>query len=138
MKIFLDANILVSVLNKEYPNFTYSSRVLSLIGNPKYTLYTSPLFLAIDFYFSEKKSGTLVARQKINLLAQKIRFTSIGPNTVAEVVKNKKIHDAEDGLQYYSALESGCTCIVTEDLEDFYFSDIEVLTSRRFLENYIF
>lgn len=28
MKIFLDANILVSVLNKEYPVFTYAARVL--------------------------------------------------------------------------------------------------------------
>src|SRR5256885_3938216 len=28
MKIFLDANVLVSVLNKEYPVYTYSSRVL--------------------------------------------------------------------------------------------------------------
>ena len=30
MKIFLDANDLESVLNKEYPLFTYSSRVLGL------------------------------------------------------------------------------------------------------------
>ncbi len=79
-----------------------------------------------------------MARQKINLLAQKIHFTSIGPKTVEEVIRNKKIHDTEDGLQYYSALECGCKCIVTEDTADFYFSDIEVLTSRKFLENYIF
>lgn len=138
MKIFLDANVLVSVLNKEYPLFSYSSRVLSLADQPHYKVYTSPLCLAIAFYFAEKKSGNLMARQKINLLAQKISFTSIGPKTVEEVVRNKKIHDTEDGLQYYSALESGCKCIVTEDTEDFYFSDIEVLTSRKFLENYIF
>jgi len=33
MKVFVDANILVSVLNKEYPLFTYSARILSLSGN---------------------------------------------------------------------------------------------------------
>ena len=54
------------------------------------------------------------------------------------VVKNKKIHDLEDGLQYYSAIDSGCKCIITEDQSDFYFSEIEVLTSRAFIENYIF
>lgn len=138
MKIFLDANVLISVLNKEYPVFTYSSRMLSLTDNPKYTVFTSPLCLAIAFYFCEKKSGTALARQKLSLLAQKLSFTSQGPETVEAVIKNKKVHDLEDGLQYYSAVESGCRCIVTEDTGGFYFSEIEVLTSRRFLENYIF
>jgi predicted nucleic acid-binding protein len=56
----------------------------------------------------------------------------------SETQSKKKIHDFEDGLQYYSALNSGCKYIVTEDLNDFYFSDIEVLSSRRFLENIVF
>ncbi|WP_317897215.1 type II toxin-antitoxin system VapC family toxin [Aurantibacillus circumpalustris] len=138
MKVFLDANVLISVLNKEYPVFTYSSRVLSLTESTRFKLYTSPICLAIAFYFSEKKSGTLVARQKLNILSQKLNFTAVGPKSVESVVKNKKIHDLEDGLQYYSAIDSGCVCIVTEDQSDFYFSEIEVLTSRAFLENYIF
>jgi len=137
VKVFLDANVLVSVLNKEYPVFTYSSRVLSLIDHPKYHLYTSPLCLAIAFYFAEKKSGTLEARRKMDLLAQKLNFTVVGPKTVSDVLKNKKIHDLEDGLEYYSALESGCKYIITEDLNDFYFSELEVLTSRAFFESYI-
>ena len=57
MKVFLDANILVSVLNKEYPVFTYSSRVLSLADHSKYKFYTSPLCLAIAYYFAEKMNS---------------------------------------------------------------------------------
>lgn len=56
MKLFLDANVLVSVVNKEYPLFTYSSRILSLASNPKFEVYTSPLCLAIAFYFAEKQN----------------------------------------------------------------------------------
>lgn len=138
MKIFLDANILVSVLNKEYPVFTHSSRVLSLVDSSKYKIYTSPLCLAIAFYFAEKKSGNAGARHKINLLIDKLRFTNVTEKTVVDTNKNKKIHDFEDGLQYYSAIDSGCKCIVTEDANDFYFSEIEVLNSRQFLENYVF
>lgn len=138
MKIFLDANILVSVLNKEYPVFSYSSRVLSLVDNSKFKVYTSPLCLAIAFYFAEKKTNSTNARARINILSEKLLFTTIGPKAVELVRKNKKIHDIEDGLQYYSALEAGCKCIVTEDKNDFYFSDIEVLSSRTYLEKYIF
>ena len=54
MRIFLDANILVSVLNKEYPLFSYSARIISLADNKKFTVYTSPICLAIAFYFAEK------------------------------------------------------------------------------------
>ena len=138
MKVFLDANVLVSVLNKEYPSFTYSARVLSLSDSSKYKIYTSPLCLAIAFYFAEKKCGTTLAKQKINLLTEKLYITNLSEKTVLEANRNKKVHDLEDGLQYYSALDSGCKYIVTENLEDFYFSEIEVLTGRQFLENYVF
>jgi predicted nucleic acid-binding protein len=137
VKVFLDANVLISVLNKEYPVFPYSARILSLTAVPQIRLYTSPLCWAIAFYFTEKKSGSAMARNKLKLLAEKLHFTTLTHETVQHVVNNKKIHDLEDGLQYYSALESGCTCIITEDLSDFYFSEIDVMTSRVFLENYI-
>jgi predicted nucleic acid-binding protein len=62
MKIFLDANILISVLNKEYPLFTYSSRILSLADDKRFQVFTSPVCLAIAFYFAEKKSGSALAK----------------------------------------------------------------------------
>lgn len=138
MKVFLDANVLVSVLNKEYPIFTYSSRVLSLADVSKYKFYTSPICLAIAYYFAEKKSGNAQARHKIDLLVSKLQITTVNDKTVRDTNKNKKVHDFEDGLQYYSAIQSGCKYIVTENIKDFYFSEIEVLTSEQFLRNYVF
>jgi hypothetical protein len=52
---FLDVNVLVFVLNKEYPTFSFSSKVLSLCDSPNFKVYTSPICLAISFYFSEKE-----------------------------------------------------------------------------------
>jgi predicted nucleic acid-binding protein len=85
MNIFLDANILVSVLNKEYPLFTYSARILSLSDNPKFTVYTSPICLAIAYYFAEKKSGALAAKKKIEILIQKIKITSVDHQSVVQI-----------------------------------------------------
>ena len=82
--------------------------------------------------------GTAMARTKINMLIEKLLFTSIDSKTVKDVKNNKKIHDFEDGLQYYSAIESKCTFIITEDKKDFHFSEIEVLGSRDFIETYVF
>jgi hypothetical protein len=136
MKLFLDATILVSVLNKEYPTFTYSSRILSLSGNPKFEIYTSPICLAIAFYFAEKKSGTYIAKNKMALLNSNLKISIVGQETVTKCLLNKKINDFEDGLEYYSAMEAGCKCIITEDTKDFYFSDIEVLKAEAFIKKY--
>lgn len=137
MKLFLDANILVSVLNKEYPLFTYSSRVLSLASNPSFQVYTSPICLAIAFYFAEKKNGTLVAKKKLEILCDKLNIAAVDAAAVRKTIQNKAIRDFEDGLEYYSAEAVKCKCIVSEDADDFFFSDIEVLDSRSFLEKYL-
>lgn len=134
MKIFLDANVLVSVLNKEYPMFYNSARILSLTDNPKFTVYTSPICLAIAFYSAEKKSGTQVAKKKITLLSQKISISTTNSKTVQKTIENSMIHDFEDGLEYYSAIESGCKMIVTEDVSDFYYSEIPVYDCERFID----
>lgn len=137
MRIFLDANILVSVLNKEYPLFTHSSRILSLTGHKGFQLFTSPVCLAIAFYFAEKKYETEVAKKKIDLLVQNIGIAAASETSVRKALKNTSVNDFEDGLEYYAALETGCTCIVTEDIDDFYFSEIEVLSSHDFFMKYM-
>ena len=126
MRIFLDANILVSVLNKEYPLFTIPARIVSLADNKKFTVFTSPICLAIAFYFAEKKSGTQLAKKKIEIFVNKLSITQVGKKEVLQSLQNKKVNDFEDGIEYYSAVNSNCDVIITEDIKDFYFSTIPV------------
>lgn len=136
-KIFLDANVLVSVLNKEYPVFSYSSRILSLASHPAFEVYTTPLCLAIAFYFAEKKHGTTLAKQKINILCQHIKLAENTAEGVISTLRDKRINDFKDSLEYFAALSSGCTCIITEDISDFYFSAIEVLNCKDFFDRHL-
>lgn len=127
MRLFVDANIIVATLNKEYPLFTWSSRILSLQGKNNISLFTSPLCLAIAFYFSSKKCGEKMAKEKIKLLLQHIGITAIDENTTIKALENNQVLDFEDGMEYYSAIQHQCDCIVTENQQDFYFSDIEII-----------
>lgn len=137
MKIFLDANILVSVLNKEYPLFTYSSRILSLVDSKRFSIYTSPVCLAIAFYFVEKKFKSKLAKEKIAILCKHINIAGTSSSTVLKSIANISVVDFEDGLEYYSAVESECNCIITEDVNDYYFADLEVLNSNDFFLKYM-
>jgi predicted nucleic acid-binding protein len=136
MKIFLDANVLIAVLNKEYPLFSFASRILSIAERKDFQVFTSPICLAIAYYFAEKKSGETLAGKKIALLVSHIHIAPTNKEAVLKTISNKKIIDFEDGLEYYSALEAGCKTIITEDQGDFHFSEIEVLGCREFITKY--
>lgn len=138
MNVYLDANILVTVLNKEFPTFGDCARVLSLADNNKFKLYTSPLCLGIAWYFAEKKSGSVLARKKMSVLLNHIHVSLQDQDSVKKAINNPKIKDLEDGMGYYSALENKCKCIVTADKKDFYFSEIDVLNAAEFLDKYYF
>ena len=137
MKIFLDANVLVSVVNKEYPLFSYSSRILSLASDPNFEVFTSPVCLAITFYFAEKKHRTKLARQKLGLLCDNISIAPVTQSAVKNAMNNAAVNDFEDGLEYYAAKDANCKCIITEDANDFYFSDIDVLSCRDFIQTHL-
>jgi predicted nucleic acid-binding protein len=138
MRIFLDANIIVSSLNKEYPLYQYSSRLLSLAGYKNFIVCTSPVCLAIAFYFAEKKHGTAGARYRIGILLDHIAITECGYKEARKAIMNKKALDFEDALQYYSALHAKCTCIVTNDAGNFYYADkIAIMAPEQFLIQYV-
>lgn len=136
-RIFLDANVLVTVLCNEYPRFSACARVLSLVDDKRFEVYTSPLCLAIGAYFAEKKNGKKVARRKIELLGEKLDITTVDRKVTSRALANAKVTDIEDGLEYYSAVDAKCKCIVTYDKRDFLrFSEVEVLDPQEFLLAY--
>ncbi|MBL7728676.1 MAG: PIN domain-containing protein [Dinghuibacter sp.] len=136
MNIFLDANVLVAILNKELPVYDDAVQVLSLADRPGYRVFTSPLCMAIAWYFASKKSGSALAKQKIALLNERVFLSEHHQHDVGVVCQNRRINDVEDGLEYYSALRAGCRCIVSEDADDFHFSELPVFNCRGFLVNY--
>lgn len=132
-KIFLDANILVTVLCNEYPRFGACARVLSLCDDRRFEVYTSPLCMAIGAYYAGKKNGKKLALQKVRLLGEKLRMTNIGGSAMELTLADKRILDIEDGLQYHSAIDAKCSFIVTYDSKDFHFAEIPVMDAEEFL-----
>lgn len=133
ISIFLDANILVTVLCNEYPRFGPCARVLSLADDPRFEVYTSPLCMAIGAYFTEKKNVKKLARKKISMLAEKLLMTNLGQTAMQRTLADPRILDIEDGLQYHSAVDAKCGFIVTYDRKDFHFAEIPVMDAEEFL-----
>jgi hypothetical protein len=74
-----------------------------------------------------------VAIKKIEILCRNINITTINEKLSRQAIQNERVNDFEDGLEYYSALNELCNFIVTENQEDFYFSEIPVVNCEQFL-----
>ncbi|MCC7525839.1 MAG: PIN domain-containing protein [Chitinophagaceae bacterium] len=136
-RLFLDANILISVLNKEYPRYSYAARLLSLNSYNGTILVTSTLSLAITFYFAEKKHGSVSARKKLAMLLEHLVIADSGELEARKAIQNKQVQDFEDGMQFYSALHAGCNHIITHDTGDFYFSTITVVDPENYFKKFL-
>lgn len=133
MNVFVDANVIIAVLNKEYPAYECASRFLSLAQDRRFTLFTSSLSLAICWFFVAKKHGKSVAKTKIALLLKHVCITECGEAEALQAIADKKAPDFEDAMQVYSALRADCSHVVTHNLSDFHFSTLNVLDPRDFL-----
>jgi predicted nucleic acid-binding protein len=132
MKIFIDANILVAVFNKEYPAYDSCARILSLAGKYNIELVCSTLSLGIAYYFAEKRCGRKRAHDKIATLCKHISISPCGSQEVQTALKHKNV-DFEDALQEASALSAGCDLILTLNAKDFWFSKLEQYHPELFL-----
>jgi predicted nucleic acid-binding protein len=134
MRIFLDANVLVSVLNREYPHYDACARCLSLADKSGFNFVVSSLSLGIVFYFSEKKSGRKEARRKIELLLQRLSVAPCGEDEVRAAMLEKKADDFEDALQFHSAKALASDFIISNNPSDYHFSSIRVRRPEEFLQ----
>lgn len=135
-RVFLDADILISVINREFPAILYTQKILSLTDYG-YHLSTSTLSLAIAFYFAEKRFGNAEANKKIRILMNHLHITDCSEKEAKAAINNIKANDFEDALQYYSAVNAGSEVIVTMDVKGFYYADIPVLTPEKFWDRFV-
>ncbi|WP_332911716.1 hypothetical protein [Algoriphagus boritolerans] len=90
------------------------------------------------FIFLRKKSGTALAKRKLEILSTKLKSTLVDQDTVRLTASDERVYDFEDGLEYYSALNSDCEVIITEDSGGFHFSKIPVMNCERFMHERLF
>ncbi len=133
MKVFLDTNILVAVLRNEVLNFTACVKVLNLYQHKNIELVTTNLTLGTAFYLTGKRFGDAEAKRKLHILSNAFSVIPCGQPEANDAFITAAVHDFEDGLQYFAALNSGCKFIITYNKADFYFSKIPVLLPDEFL-----
>lgn len=95
-----------------------------------------PHLSGYSLLFFGKKSGSKLAKKKLELLISKIQITTVDQEVVSNAINDNQVVVFEDGLGYYSAIAQGCEVIITEVLNDFYYSEVKVFDCKNFIRTY--
>ena len=125
-KIFLDANILIELINDNNKLYKETTLLFNYLRKNKENLYCSPTSFAITYFFlgKEIKNKTLLNEYALDFFSA-FHFTK-EDDVIMDKIKKSKFRDLEDALQYYSAEDSGMDIIITKNFFDFELSMIPV------------
>lgn len=133
-RFFLDTNFLVDyLLRDEYKIICQQFLEYGIKRKAKF--YISFLSVANFAYIARKAPKDVLYRNLHGI----IELFNIIPNKDTQIIKVIQLNpgDFENGLQYQSALEADCECIITRNAKDFTFSELPVMSAEEYLAKYV-
>lgn len=133
--LFIDTNIVIDLLLDRNPFCKDAEDIFSLSDKGEIKLLISALTIPnIHNVLSKLKSKEL-AREAISKFKVLVTIISLTDKIIELALSDEKFPDFEDGLQYYSAIDSKCDFIITRDLKDFKNSKLPVMTAGNYIES---
>ena len=132
MKVFLDTNIVIDLLDKREPFYIDAVELFTLAYKKEITLFVSPMTYATASYLL-RKHGKDGMRKLLGNFRQLSQITT-ADEKVVDAALASSFEDYEDALQYYSALTRNVDVIVTRNKKDFTSANIPILLPKELLE----
>jgi predicted nucleic acid-binding protein len=135
MKIMIDLNILLDVIQKREPHFDASAKILALAAKNKINAQLPSHCLTTLHYIVQKHANTDKANIAIDWVLKEMH---IQPETERNFLRARALPmtDFEDAVVAAIAESSGCTVIITRNVTDFKKSPIPAVTPEEFLATF--
>lgn len=132
-KVFVDTNVVLDLLASREPFEMESRQLFSMADLGQIEIVISSLSIVNTHYILNdvtKTDDTRTIIGKFKVLVDTYALT----NKIIELALNDyNFADFEDGIQYYTALESQCELIITRNPKDFKKSAIPVFTPKEYM-----
>ena len=133
MKVLIDGNILLDVLQRREPHFEASSKVWKLCETDQMEGYVSALTFADLVYVMRKELSPESIHEVLKKLGLIFRFTELAVPDLTEAAE-MKWNDYEDAVQAATARRIHAECIVTRNIRDYLQSKVPAFTPAELLE----
>lgn len=132
-KVFLDTNIVLDFILRREPYALDALAIFERGNKGDIELWVSSLTYSNAAYILRKDFTGQALYSQLTVLREMARVSAISEDIVDAAI-SLQANDFEDALQYFSAKSTAADCIVTRNLKDFTFSEIQVYSPRQFLE----
>ena len=130
--IFLDTNVVIDLLGEREEFYDAIAKIVSLADKSKVKLTVSALTYSTLFYVLSRFESKEIVKEKIRKF-KTIAKTADLTDKIIDKGLASKFNDFEDALQYYCALKSGSSMILTRNEKDFKSSEIPVFNPNEYL-----
>lgn len=134
-KVFIDTNIFLDILFRREQFVDDALSIFDMAVDGQIVLLISDLSIANIKYITRKE----ISIEKFYNLIQTFRpiFTIVplGAEVIDKAI-SLRASDFEDALQYFSAVQAEADCLVTRNIKDYGFANMEVLDSKTFVVKY--
>lgn len=133
-RLFLDTNVILDLLGERVPFFDSIAKIATLADQKKLTLVVSPLsFTTIDYVLNkfETSESVLNKLRKFKIICE---VSDINEETIEKGL-NSSFKDFEDAIQYFTALQSNCSIIITRNGKNFKNATIPIMTAEEYLSS---
>ncbi len=133
-KLFIDTNVMLDLLGERLPFYDSIAKIATLADKGKVTIVVSALSYSTVSYFLTKFENSEIAKDKLRkfkIISEICKLDEL----IIEKGLNSKFSDFEDSLQYFSALKSDCSILITRNGKDFKESQIPVMTAEEYLQS---
>lgn len=136
MKLMIDTNVFLDMMQERKPHYHYSSIVLSEVLYKRVEGVIAGHVLTTIYYLLVKYRNKQFANEKTDwLLANFAIISAERPQFVH--ARTLPFHDFEDAIVTVLAEISNCDYIITRNIADFEHSQIPVLTPEQFVNAYV-
>lgn len=136
MRVFLDTNILLDIIEGRQKFLLASSNVFDLGVRGVIQMFATPLTFANCVYTARKNVGYEQAVNGLRCLKSYVRTAVMDDDQVTDALCSD-LPDFEDMLQYEAAIAAKCDVIVTRDKKRHFPNDgLPVLSPEVFLNEF--
>jgi predicted nucleic acid-binding protein len=131
-KLYIDTNVMLDLLGERVPFYDSIARIATLADKGQITMTVSALSYATASYILTKFENKETAKSKLRKFKIISAICDLD-ELIIEKGLNSDFSDFEDSLQYFSALKSECSILITRNGKDFKDAQIPVMTPDEYL-----
>jgi predicted nucleic acid-binding protein len=133
IEIFIDTDVCLDLLAKREPHYSYAATLFTLADKGELKLFVSSLSFSNLNYLLSRQNSMAEARRILSKFKVLVQVLPVD-DKVIELALNSKFKDFEDAIQYFTAIESGITILLTRNIKDFKKAEIPVQTPELYIQ----